>query len=50
MKNRSLLNKKIELFSNEIAKKRNMKGETRVHMDREFEQNEIKKLNKKFKV
>ena len=50
MKNRSLLSKKISLFYNEISKKRNMDKEMRMQADIEFEQNEIKRLNKKYNV
>ena len=48
MKNRSFLRKKVELFYNEIITKRKMDEEMRVQTDREFEQNKIKKLNKKY--
>ena len=49
MKKRNLLKKKMELFYQEINSKR--KGEKmRLQTDLEFQQNEIKKLNKKYNV
>ena len=49
MKKRHLFKKKIELFCEEISNKRS--NETiRLRIDLEFQQNEIKKLNKKHKV
>ena len=48
MKNRSFLCTEIKLLYDEISKKRNMDKEMRIQADREFEQNEIKRTNKKF--
>ena len=48
MKKRNLLKKKMELFYQEIQNKR--KGRMRLQIDLEFQQNEIKKLNKKYDV
>ena len=49
MKKRNLLKKKMELFYQEINGKR--KGEKmRLQTDLEFQQNEIKKLNKRYNV
>ena len=48
MKKRNLLKKKMELFYEEVESKR--KGEMRLQTDLEFQQNEIKKLNKKYDV
>ena len=49
MKKRHLLKKKMELFYEEISSKRS--NETmRLQTDLEFQQNEIKKLNKKYNV
>ena len=48
MKKRHLLVKKLELFYNDIKKKRT--GEMRLQTDLEFNQNSIKSLNKKFNV
>ena len=48
MKKRNLLKKKMELFYQEIQNKR--KGRMRLQTDLEFQQNEIKKLNKKYDV
>lgn len=42
MKKRNLLRKKVELFYNEIIKKRKMEEEMRVQTDLEFEQNNKK--------
>ena len=47
MKNRSFLCTEIKLLYDEISKKRNMDKEMRIQADREFEQNEIKRINKK---
>lgn len=38
------------MFFKEISGKRERERETRIQADREFEQNELKKLNKKYKV
>ena len=40
----------IYLFYDEINKKRNLNDEMRIQTDQEFEQNKIKKLNKKYTV
>ena len=48
MKKRTLLKKKMELFYQEIDSKR--KEKMRLQTDLEFQQNEIKKLNKKYNV
>ena len=49
MKKRHLLKKKMELFNEEISNKRS--NETmRLQTDLEFQQNEIKKLNKKHNI
>ena len=48
MKKRNLLKKKMELFYQEIQNKR--KGRMMLQTDLEFQQNEIKKLNKKYDV
>ena len=48
MKNRSLLVRKMELFYNDIKDKR--RGRMRLQTDKEFDQNKMKKLNKKFHV
>ena len=48
MKKRNLLKKKIELFYEEVNHKR--KEKMRLQTDLEFQQNEIKKLNKKYNV
>ena len=48
MKNRSLLAKKLELVYNDIQPKRT--GKMRLQTDKEFNQNKIKQLNKKFDV
>ena len=48
MKKRNLSKKKMELFYQEIQNKR--KGRMRLQTDLEFQQNEIKKLNKKYDV
>ena len=48
MKKRNMLKKKMELFYQEIQNKR--KGRMRLQTDLEFQQNEIKKLNKKYDV
>ena len=50
MKNRILLKKKIELFYEEIMKKRNMNEEMRIQTYQEFEQSQVKRLNKKYNV
>ena len=47
MKKRNLLKKKMELFYEEVNNKRKQK-KMRLQTDLEFEQNEIKKLNKKY--
>ena len=49
MKKRSLLAKKIEQFYIEVKNKRKKKR-TRLQTDLEFNQNEIKKLSKKFNI
>lgn len=38
------------MFFKEISGKRERERETRIQADREFEQNELKKLNKKYNV
>ena len=48
MKNRSLLAKKMELFYNNMQPKRT--GKMCLQTDKEFNQNKIKQLNKKFDV
>ena len=48
MKKRNLLKKKMELFYEEVNHKR--KDKMRLQTDLEFQQNEIKKLNKKYNV
>ena len=48
MKNRSLLAKKLNLFYKDIKSKRT--GKMCFHMDLEFDQNQIKKLNNNFNV
>ena len=48
MKNRTLLAKKLKIFSNDIKSKRS--GKMRLQTDLEFNQNKIKELNKKFDV
>ena len=48
MKNRSLLVRKMELFYNDIKDKR--RGRMRLQTDKDFDQNKMKKLNKKFHV
>ena len=48
MKKRSLLKKKMEAFYEEVSQKR--KGKMRLQTDLEFQQNEIKNLNKKYNV
>ena len=47
MKNRSLLAKKLELFYNDMQPKRTGKC---AYRHKEFNQNKIKQLNKKFDV
>ena len=48
MKNRSLLSKKIDLFY--IDEKRETGKKMRIEADRQFEQNKIRKLNKKYNI
>ena len=48
MKKRTLLRKKMEIFYQEIKNKR--KGKMKLQTDQEFQQSEIKKLNKKCDV
>ena len=48
MKNRKILAKKIAQFYQDIAKKRS--GQMRLQTDQEFQQNNIKKLNKEYDV
>ena len=49
MKKRNLLKKKMELFYEDVSDKRSQnKKKVRLQTDLEFQQNEIKKLNKKF--
>ena len=48
MKKRNLLAKKMELFYNDIKKKR--LGKTRLQTDQEFKQRNIEELNKKLNV
>ena len=50
MKKRHLLAKKMELLYNDIGEKRNLNDKMRLQVDFEFQQNGIKKLNKKYKV
>ena len=53
MTKRNLLSKKLELFYNDIARKGkqiNPNEKIRLQTDLEFQQSEIKKLNKKFNV
>ena len=50
MKKRHLLAKKMELFYNDLGEKRNLNDKMRLQVDLEFQQNEIKKLNKKHNV
>ena len=50
MKNRSLLSRKIALFYNNISEKREAGKEMRIQTDRDFDKNEIKRLNKQYKV
>ena len=40
----------VELFYRKIAKKRNINEEIRIEADEEFEQSEIKRLNKKYNI
>ena len=40
----------MELFYKETEQKRNQKEKMRLQVDLEFQQNEIKKLNQKYKV
>ena len=49
MRKRNLLSKKLENFYIEVQSKRKNKR-TRLQTDLEFNQNEIKKLNKKFNI
>ena len=49
MRSRRLLGKKLNRFYLEIVQKRNNK-KMRLQVDQEFQQNEIKHLNKKFQV
>ena len=49
MKKRHLLSRKIEIFYQEVENKRKNKR-MRLQTDLEFQQNEIKKLNKKHNV
>ena len=48
MKTRNLLAKKMAIFCQDIAKKR--AGKMRLQTEREFQQTNIKKLNKQFDV
>ena len=48
MKKRNLLKKKMEKFYEEVSQKR--KEKMRLQTDLEFQQNEIKNLNKKYNV
>ena len=50
MKKLHLLRKKMELFYNDIASKREHDKTMRLQTDLEFQQTDIKKLNKKFNV
>ena len=48
MKKRNLLQKKMEQFYNDIEEKRDLNKVIRLQTDLEFQQNDIKKLNKKY--
>ena len=50
MRKRSNLANKLEIFYKEIETKRNKNEKLRVQTDKEFQQNEIKKLNLKYNV
>ena len=50
MRKKSNLVQKMELLHKEIEQKRNQKEKMRLQVDLEFQQNEIKKLNKKYNV
>ena len=50
MRKRSNLANKLEIFYKEIETKRNKNEKLRVETDKEFQQNEIKKLNQKYNV
>ena len=50
MKNKSALGMKLLKFYNDINDKRNSSSTIRIQTDMEFEQNEIKKLNKNFNI
>ena len=50
MKKRSLLKNKLEVFYKEILPKGDMKKTMRIQTYLEFQQNEIKKLSKKYNV
>ena len=50
MRKRSNLANKLEIFYKEIETKRNKNEKLRVQTDKEFQQNEIKKLNQKYNV
>ena len=50
MKKRNLLQKKMEQFYNDIEEKRDLNKVIRLQTDLEFQQNDIKKLNKKYYV
>ena len=49
MKKRHLLSKKMAVFYDEVSEKRK-NTRLRLQTDLEFQQNEIKKLNKKYNV
>ena len=46
----NLLKKKMEIFYNDILKKREINEIMRLQTDLEFQQNEIKRLNAKYNV
>ena len=50
MRRKSNLWQKLEMFYKEINSKRNKSEKMRLHTDLEFQQIEIKKLNKKYNV
>ena len=50
MKSRRNLASKLEIFYKEIQKKRVNNEKIRLQTDQEFQQNEIKKLNRKYNV
>ena len=50
MRNRSNLTSKLEKFYQDIQKKRSYNEKMRLQTDQEFQQNEIKKINRKYNV